>query len=167
MTTKFLSQAVEPVGESIQRQQNSRQRILVVDDDPLIRQINTEVLAYAGYQVETAEDGADAWNALQLNGYDLLITDHDMPKLSGLELLQKLHAARMALPVIMATGTLPKAELARRPWLKIDVALLKPYTFDELLETVKTVLYANVLASQEIAPPPNWPSQPLAGHLQF
>jgi FixJ family two-component response regulator len=44
-----------------------------------------------------------------------LITDHDMPKVSGMELLQKLHDSSMKLPVIMATGTLPEEQLARHP----------------------------------------------------
>ena len=44
---------------------------------------------------------------LQLNGYDLLITDNKMPKVSGVDLLNKLYAARMALPVITVSGTMP------------------------------------------------------------
>ncbi len=51
-----------------------------------------------------------------------------MPKVTGVELLQKLHDARLALPVIMATGTIPEAEFARYPWLRPNATLLKPYT---------------------------------------
>jgi len=129
-----------------------RQRILVVDDERMIRQLNTEVLSCSGYQVDAAENGAVAWDALQLNNYDLLITDHDMPKVTGVELLQKIHAARMALPVIMATGTPPEEELDRHPWLQIQAILLKPYTFNELLGTVKSVLHAATGGPQPIAP---------------
>ena len=71
------------------------------------------------------------------------------------------------MPVIMATGTLPQEELARHPWLQIDVALLKPYTFDELLGTVKEVLRATCDASEEIAPPSNWHRQPAQAGLRI
>jgi DNA-binding response OmpR family regulator len=128
----------------------------VVDDDPLIRRINGNVLLRSGYHVDTAEDGAAAWDALQLNNYDLLVTDNDMPKLSGIDLLKKVHAARMGLPVIMVTGTLPREELDRHPWLQIDATVLKPYASDELLGTVKNVLHATNDVREEIAPPPIW-----------
>jgi response regulator RpfG family c-di-GMP phosphodiesterase len=59
---------------------NPRQRILVVEDDAAIRQVNQEVLTYSGYHVDGAEDGAAAWAALQQINYDLVVTDNDMPK---------------------------------------------------------------------------------------
>jgi DNA-binding response OmpR family regulator len=140
----------------LQRQPNLRQRILVVDDDPLIRRLNSEVLIYSGYRVDAADDGASAWDALLVNDYDLLITDNDMPKVTGVDLLKKVHATRMAMPVVMATGTLPAWEFAQYPWLKPAAVVIKPYTFDELLETVKEVLHATATARAEIAPPTSW-----------
>jgi two-component system OmpR family response regulator len=137
-------------------------RILVVEDDQDIRRLNTEVLIQSGYHVDAAEDGAAGWEALQLNDYDLLVTDNNMPKVSGVELLMKLHAARMALPVIMATGTLPKRDFTRYPWLQPAVTLPKPYTVDELLGTVKEVLHATSDVRTDIAPPPNPQCQPSA-----
>lgn len=115
-------------------------RILVVDDEPCIRQLNTKVLIDSGYHVDAAEDGAVAWDDLQVNSYDLLVTDNNMPKMSGVELIRKLHDARVALPVIMATAALPKEELTRYPWLQPVATLLKPYTAAEFLGTVKNVL---------------------------
>jgi DNA-binding response OmpR family regulator len=114
----------------------------MVDDDKSIRHFCVQALFASGYQVHAAEDGAAAWDALQINTYHLLITDHGMPKVTGIELLQKLHDAHLALPVIMATGTLPEAEFTRCPWLVPDAILLKPYTTAELLELVKEVLLA-------------------------
>jgi len=146
---------------------NLRQRILVVEDDQLIRRLNTEVLTYSGYQVDSAVDGADAWKMLQLDNYDLMVTDNNMPNLTGVELLKKLHGARLALPVIMATGTLPQEELDWHPWLQIHATLLKPYTFDELLGTVKDILRAAADVRGGIAPPPNWQGQPLSNKIPF
>lgn len=122
---------------------SSLPRILVVDDEPLIRQLNTEVLLESGYEVDAAEDGAVAWETLQHSGYDLLITDNDMPNVSGVDLLKKLCAARIPMPVIMVTGTFPQDEFARYPWLQPAATLLKPYTLAELLGAVKKILRAS------------------------
>ncbi len=97
-------------------------------------------LHHAGYHVDTAEDGAFAWEALGTSRYDLMITDNNMPNLTGMELLKKLYASRMAMPFIMATGKLPEEEFARYPWLRPAATLLKPYTVEELLGAVKKVL---------------------------
>lgn len=156
-----------PALAPFQREPTLRQRILVVEDDATIRQLNTEVLAYSGYQVDAAEDGAAAWDALQLHDYDLMVTDNQMPKVTGVELIRKLQDARMNLPVIMATGTLPDAEFARHRCLQPAVTLLKPYTFDELVNAVKEVLRATSDALQEIAPPPNWQIQPLTDRFRL
>ena len=130
------------------------QRILVVEEAGDIRQLNAEVLNDAGYQVEVAEDGAAAWAALQLHSYDLLITDQFLPKLSGVELLKKIHTARMTLPVIMATARVPTWEFALHPCLQAVKMLRKPFTFEKLLGMVKGVLpeTAGVRAEKVSAP---------------
>ncbi len=115
-----------------------------MDDDATIRHINTHVLALSGYHVDAAEDGAAAWDTLQHANYDLLITDNNMPKVSGVELLHKLHAAHMALPVILATGMPPMAELTQYPWLQPAALLIKPFSCRELLGTVKNILRQTV-----------------------
>jgi two-component system OmpR family response regulator len=136
MTVKKTSRGRESTGK-----RNPHHRILVVDDDEDIRRLHTEVLVNSGYKVDAAADGAIAWDALQLNDYDLLLPDHGMPPVNGLHLVKKLRAARMAMPVIMVSGMGPAKELRRHPWLQIDATLLKPYTPRELLATVRNVLY--------------------------
>ena len=124
--------AAKPEGDQV----NPPQRILVVEDDRDLRQFNAGVLIHSGYAVDVAEDGAAAWDALQANRYNLLITDNNMPRLTGMELLKKLRSARMGLPVIMATGTVPTQELAQNPWLEPVATLAKPYATGQLLDTV-------------------------------
>jgi two-component system response regulator MprA len=119
-------------------------RILVVDDDSDICQLNAEVLIHSGYEVDAAADGAAAWEALQIKDFNLLITDHNMPKLTGVELVRKLRSARMALPVILSTGRLPTEDLAKNPSLQLAAILPKPFSVDELLGTVTKVLRATV-----------------------
>ena len=75
-------------------------RILVVDDDVSVRQLTTELLIRAGFVVDAATDGATGWEALQAKQYDLVITDNFMPKLTGIEMVKKIHAGNMNLPVI-------------------------------------------------------------------
>jgi CheY-like chemotaxis protein len=154
VTAKKVSQTREPAGASSQGQLNQRPRILVVDDDGDIRRLNSEVLTGSGYKVDTAADGDDAWDVLELYRYDLLLTDYDMPKVTGVELLKKLRAAHMTMPVILASGTIPTQELNRHPWLQIDATLPKPYTPDELLVTVRKALYAVIDIAGRNAPPP-------------
>ena len=115
-------------------------RILVVDDDSAMRRLNKEVLLAYGYAVDSAEDGVVAWNLLQLNKYDLLLTDNSMPNMSGIVLLQKLHAIGLVLPVIMATGTPLEKKIDEPERLEPAVVLLKPYAYDELVKAVENVL---------------------------
>jgi DNA-binding response OmpR family regulator len=156
MKADKVSQTKESPGALLQKPTKPRHRILVVEDDGDIRQINTEALTRCGYQVDTAGDGASAWNILQIGGYDLMVTDNVMPKVTGVELLKKIHAAHMALPVVMATGTLPREEFIRHPWLQPAAMLLKPYTIDELVVTVHEVLRVTDGSSGRTAPPSTW-----------
>jgi two-component system chemotaxis response regulator CheY len=114
----------------------SRRRILVVDDDGDIRRFNAEVLTLSGYDVDAAADGAEGWEALNASPYDLLITDNNMPKLTGIELIKKLNAARIPVSVILASGV-PHSEESQ---LGLAATLPKPFTLDQLLGTVKKVL---------------------------
>jgi len=134
-------------------------RILVVEDEPQIRQLISTKLRKSGFEVDEAENGAMAWSWLQVYGYDLLITDNSMPKMTGMELLMKLRAARMVLPVIMATAVPPTKEFAESPWLIPEATLTKPYTMDELLATVRKVLHVSDSPRGRVAelPPENNP----------
>jgi CheY-like chemotaxis protein len=118
----------------------SGHRILVVDDNNYLRRLCVKTLVNAGYEVTSALDGAAGWEELQLNHYDLIITDNKMPKMTGIEMLERLRSARMSLPVIMATGYLPTSVFAKQPWLQPDATLERPFSDDDLLETINKVL---------------------------
>lgn len=112
----------------------------MADDDANIRQFNAEILKRVGYQIDLAEDGASAWEALQSDGFDLLITDYNMPKLTGLDLIKKLRAARMPLPVILMSGAMPVSEIEQDAELRSVVTIPKPFSAIQLLATVNQVL---------------------------
>jgi DNA-binding NtrC family response regulator len=158
MTAKYLSQFTDSGCDPLKHQTIPRQRILVVEDQYDLRQITAEVLIDAGYQVDVAEDGAAAWTALQLNQYGLLITDQFIPKGSDLELLRKIHAARMTLPIIMATGLLLIQEFALQPFLRTTNLIFKPYSFEKLLSMVNMVLLITTNAS-DVRPLPPMPPE--------
>ena len=159
MTDKTMTRFGEPAGTSLPCAANPPRRILVVEDEPDIRRLNAEVLVSFGYHVDTAEDGNAGWEALHTSrhspeSYALLITDHAMPGLSGLALVKKARAARITLPVIVATGRLPMEDLMTRyPWLKPVAALVKPYSIGQLLRTVETALRMADGVSGQITPP--------------
>ena len=167
MKANHILLAGSPASSPLPLQTRSTHRILVAEDNDDMRRLNSEVLIDSGYHVDAAEDGAVAWDALQLNRYDLVVTDQNMPKVTGVELLKKLRAASMALPVVMATSELPNEEFIRYPWLQPSATLLKPYTVGELLGTVTEVLRATESAREQTAAPPNWQSEPAAKGLQL
>ncbi len=82
-----------------------RRRILVVDDSLTVREVERQLLSRLGYDVDVAVDGADGWNAIRAGQYDLLVTDIDMPRMNGLELVAAVRReARFAdLPVIIVS----------------------------------------------------------------
>ncbi len=117
-----------------------RAKILLADDDEHIREACREALAKAGYDVEEVSDGARAWHMLQAGRYDLLLTDHDMPCLTGLELVERLRAAGSKIPVIIASGAMAFRGMPDFPGLQLAAILAKPFTPSELVGTVRLVL---------------------------
>lgn len=159
--------ACEPATTSPPVKTNPPKRILVVESDEDILSLNIEVLTRHGYHADAAGDGAVAWHALKSGGYDLLITEHDVPKVTGIELIKAIRGARMALPVIMATGSLPSWEIICHPWLEPVAVLLKPYTISELVGSVKAVLHQPAKPCEQIGLPLNWTVQPPAPRLRL
>jgi two-component system sensor histidine kinase and response regulator WspE len=67
-----------------------RRRVLVVDDSRTVREVERGLLTSRGYLVDVAVDGSDGWNAVRAGGYDLVITDVDMPRMNGIELVRRI-----------------------------------------------------------------------------
>lgn len=71
---------------------STKKRILVVDDSITVREVECRLLRNHGYEVETAVNGMDGWNAIRLGHYDLIVTDVDMPRMNGIELVRTIRA---------------------------------------------------------------------------
>src|SRR5580765_4338045 len=130
-------------------------RSLVVDDNVDIRDFSAWVLTAYGYWTDTVADSANAWKALRTRSYDLLITDHTMPKVTGIELVRALRSERMTLPVVLMSGTLPEEALVQNSSLQLAGTLLKPFTMKELVGTVTKVLYAARFGASPASSSPN------------
>jgi len=126
--------------------------ILVVDDEAHILHVVSLKLTNAGYDVLTAEDGEEAYEKALQEQPDLLITDYQMPYLTGLELCQKLkeHEQTRALPALMLTArgfSLP-AEMLEQT--NIAGVLSKPFSPREVLTRVQELL-GTTPATQEVS----------------
>ncbi len=80
-------------------------RVLVVDDSITVREVERKLLENHGYDVEVAVNGMDGWNALRTGQYDLVISDVDMPRMTGIELVTQIknHSSLRLIPVIIVS----------------------------------------------------------------
>ncbi|MCP5469096.1 MAG: sigma-54-dependent Fis family transcriptional regulator [Chlamydiales bacterium] len=113
------------------------EKILVVDDEPLMRKFLEEALKRKGYAVDIAENGKEAFAHLLKNSYDLVITDMKMPDVTGLDVVRKTRElSPQTLSLVMtAHGTIENAVEAMQ--LGAFHYILKPFTFDSLEALIK------------------------------
>ncbi len=120
-------------------------RILLCDDEVHILRAAEFKLRRAGFDVQTASDGQAAWELIQQQCPDVLITDCQMPRMNGLELIERVRGCEQTqhLPVMMLTAKgfeLPVEQL-RKEWNVLEV-IAKPFSPRQLLEKVEAVLAA-------------------------
>lgn len=116
-------------------------RILVVDDDPLAGEMTGAILEEQGHEVVMAENGVDAVDKLNADsGFGMIISDMNMPMVSGIDLFQELRAQGNALPFILLTGDEPEGLLRQEP--RLDACLAKDFSLDESLPRVMSEVLA-------------------------
>ncbi len=115
--------------------------ILLVDDDANLRAILRGCLEMAGYTCIEAKDGQDARDKLQNASPDLIVTDHEMPKVTGLELIKGLKSQKSteAIPVIFYSGLLTADLKTHALQAGAIVVLEKPFPLKQFLELVAQV----------------------------
>ena len=129
------------------RMPESARTLLVVDDDPLVRQVETEILRLQGYTVLEAGSAAEALRvAASTATIHLLIADLAMPEAEGLEIPRRFRAAHPKPPVLLVSGSLPLLRVRSEPDLEHFEFLAKPFQFDELLHKVRKLLGASTAA---------------------
>ena len=122
-------------------------RILVVDDDALAGEMTAAVLESLGHEPLLAENGVEAMEQLAADtAIEMVISDLNMPLVSGIDLFHEMRAGGVNLPFILLTGDDP--EVARQQEPKLDACLLKDFSLEESLPEI----IAEVLAHYPSAP---------------
>lgn len=114
-------------------------RILVAEDEEVVRRVLARTLEDAGYLVVAVENGWEAWRQVQNEPFDLLVTDHVMPLLGGKKLVEQVRGLNPAMPVILVSGNFIKGDTPGE--YPTDVVMLaKPFQNEVLVRAVKDLL---------------------------
>lgn len=120
-----------------------KKRILVVDDSVTVREVERRLLENRGYEVTVAVDGADGWNTLQLQEFAMVVSDVDMPRMTGIELVRKIkaHSVLKDIPVVIVSYKDRDDERVKGLEAGADDYLAKSsFHDDRLLETVLNLI---------------------------
>ena len=120
-------------------------KILVVDDEKVVRDITQVFLTLNGYEVNTAANGREAFDKLLNNHYDVIITDLQMPLMGGMELLEKISQLKTNLVTIVLTG---RAGVHTECRPKPFAHLCKPFSHNQLIEVVQEGLKSQSAQTQ-------------------
>jgi two-component system sensor histidine kinase and response regulator WspE len=134
---------LERTDQRITRAGTRRKRILVVDDSITVREVERQLLTIRGYEVAVAVDGADAWDAVRSDAFDLIVTDIDMPRLDGLEFTRRLKRDERlkAIPVVVVSYKERETDRLRGLEAGANYYLTKSSFHDEsLLEAVADLI---------------------------
>ena len=127
------------------------QRILLVDDNTIARSWLREFLEDMGYACKEAENGAIALDLLQAGHFNLVITDNQMPVMSGLELLENLqtNSSFKSIPTILLTGELTESVRSRAVRAGVKEIFNKPWNVQKLSLAVMRLVHDEVTNSNE------------------
>jgi two-component system response regulator MprA len=115
-------------------------RILIVEDDPAVRDALERALGFEGYEIETARDGAVALSMLRSHSYDLIVLDVMMPHLNGLETCRRIRAGGDDVPILMLTARTAVDDRVEGLDAGADDYVAKPFALDELLARIRALL---------------------------
>ena len=123
-------------------------KLLIVDDEPKIREVIREYAEFNGYQVEEAQDGMSAVGLCKLNKYDLIVLDIMMPKLDGYATCNEIKKLQ-DVPIIMLSARSEEYDKLFGYELGIDDYMVKPFSPRELMAKIKVVLDRRNAAKKE------------------
>ncbi|MFD6417403.1 response regulator transcription factor [Streptomyces sp. NPDC060194] len=127
------------------------QRVLIVDDEPAVREALQRSLAFEGYAVEVAVDGVDALARIESYRPDLVVLDIQMPRMDGLTVARRVRAGGSELPVLMLTARDTVGDRVTGLDAGADDYLVKPFELDELLARVRALLRRSSYAADAAA----------------
>ena len=99
----LIGKRLRKLDELSEPSSSKRKRVLVVDDSITVREMERKILENQGYEVEVAVDGIEGWNAIRIEHFDLLVSDVDMPRMNGIDLISHIrqHEELKSLPIII------------------------------------------------------------------
>ncbi|MFI8344498.1 response regulator transcription factor [Streptomyces sp. NPDC085639] len=124
-------------------------RILVVDDEPAVREALRRSLAFEGYAVQTAVDGIDALDRAASYAPDLIVLDIQMPRMDGLTAARRLRAGGSVTPILMLTARDTVGDRVTGLDAGADDYLVKPFELDELFARVRALLRRSSYAAAQ------------------
>ncbi|MFD7444556.1 response regulator transcription factor [Streptomyces sp. NPDC059909] len=116
------------------------ERILIVDDEPAVREALRRSLAFEGYGTEVAVDGVDALARLESYAPDLVVLDIQMPRMDGLTAARRIRSSGSTLPILMLTARDTVGDRVTGLDAGADDYLVKPFELDELLARIRALL---------------------------
>jgi CheY-like chemotaxis protein/class 3 adenylate cyclase len=127
---------------------SQREPVLVVDDSAAIRHLVSDCLKRQGFQVTTAVDGQDGFEQAEAGKFDLILTDYDMPRMTGFELVVALRRSERTrdIPIVMLTARDTKRDQAQMRAAGLKSYLVKPFGTDKCIALVERVLAERRLA---------------------
>lgn len=114
--------------------------ILIVEDDPAVRESLERALGFEGYTIETARDGGVALTALREQSFDAIILDVMMPHVDGIEVCRRLRSSGDRTPILMLTAKVTVGDRVEGLDAGADDYLTKPFALDELLARIRALL---------------------------
>ncbi|MEU8525702.1 MULTISPECIES: response regulator transcription factor [Streptomyces] len=132
--------------------ENEGDRILIVDDEPAVREALRRSLAFEGYGTEEAVDGLDALAKIESYAPDLVVLDVQMPRMDGLTAARRIRASGATLPILMLTARDTVGDRVTGLDAGADDYLVKPFELDELFARIRALLrrssYVRATAAQ-------------------
>jgi two-component system response regulator MprA len=125
-------------------------RVLVVDDEPAVRQALDRALRFEGYETETAVDGLGALSAIAERPADAVVLDVAMPRVDGLEVCRRLRAAGDPTPILLLTARVAVSERVAGLDAGADDYLVKPFALEELLARLRALLRRSGPADDDV-----------------
>jgi two-component system alkaline phosphatase synthesis response regulator PhoP len=130
----------------------SRKKVLIVDDEIHIVHVVAIKLRNNDYEVISADNGAEAFELACSEKPDIIVTDFQMPVMTGLELVEKIRQCDVTkdIPVIMLTARSFAIEDQQKEDLQISQCLSKPFSPKELLEDIEDILYHRAVVNHQV-----------------
>ena len=128
-----------PASKQRQKTSSNQRSILVVEDEPGVRDLLVQLLEMGGFSTKAVDNGLDALSIFKKERYDLVFTDFRMPGMSGAEVTRAIKAFDSRTPVVVVTGWDPEVFRKELTCAGVDHIIQKPFDMDDVLEVASSL----------------------------